>query len=288
MVLSGDDEQWAWRPLRDREDVDSSYHTELFDVPFGPTQKALDEWIADAIDLASEFRLVERVNVLASDEVVDPRGGRAAETDVLHVVDLVFHVIQLWMKEISTDRQATDHYQPYVSALMQRLGRVLRDGRSVYQVGELPNGTYGLVRRVDEASARRAEYVMGADAIAVAHLRRAWQLMYQRNPEPGQALNEAVLALESSGRSIITPTDREATLGKMITALRDKPEKWSVAVGTTEQVCDRLSAIWSRQPRHGGDEENPVAPATPELAEAAVHEAVTLVHWFRSGLFQRR
>ncbi len=70
----------------------------------------------------------------------------------------------------------------------------------------------------------------------------------------------------------------------MIIAMRDKPTKWTSDLGTVEQVIDMMSQLWTSQlDRHGTDDESVQLSVTAEAAEAAVHLAVLLMHWFRNG-----
>lgn len=206
---------------------------------------------------------------------------RIASGEELRVVDVLLRFLSTGVVE---DLWETPHEVVLVQELKQTLG----EGRSAWRVGFLADGeTVGLVRRVDETVTARAVSVESATSLAAGHLRKAWAHLYQHQPDVGQALDEAILALESAGRSIITPTDGAATLGKMIAAIEAKPGKWECEVGDVSAVAARLRAMWSRQPRHGVDDPNDVRAVTPELAEAAVHDALTLVHWFQTGLFRR-
>jgi hypothetical protein len=140
---------------------------------------------------------------------------------------------------------------------------------------------------VDATSNQRATTVIGDCALAALHLGRAWAQTYRRDPDPKAALDEVVLALQSAGRSIVSPKDKAATLGKMIAGLRSKREKWTVEIGTISQLVERLAALWKAQPRHGVDDPNDVKDVSAALAEAAVQEGLTIVHWFRSGFVRQ-
>lgn len=274
-------------PLDQRETDSPTYHDVLFETPEGPLATALDKWAMDALKRSGKGRITaERLNVLAGAEVISTsqQGAhyRAQRAGLLMVVDLLIHVLD---EEIN-DTQVRPHrnYESSGSkALMLHLVQLLTEGRSVWQIGRLPDLSWGLVRRVDEAATERAATVMSPDSLATSHLRRAWSHTYRRTAEPKQALDEVILAIESAARSVVSPNDKAATLGKMISALRDKPDKWSAEVGTIEQLAERLSALWKAQPRHGVDDPNEIKHVSPAFAEAAVHEGLTLVHWFRTG-----
>ena len=279
-------------PLSQRESSQPDYLDVLIDEPSGPLVDALDAWIVEAVGKGHDRRFAERMNVLAGREVyrirsAGPHGqGRPSDASILEVLDLSIHLVDELLVETSI-RPHRHSGQVGTESFLQRLEQTLREGRSAWAVGRLPDLSFGLVRRVDDATRERAHTVLSEDSIAIRHMRRSWAAIYRRESDPTSAVNEAVLAIEAAGRSVVSPNDTKATLGKMITALRDKPEKWEVQLGSVPQLAERLSSIWTRQPRHGVDDANDVVEVTPELAEAVAHDALTLVHWFRSGLIRR-
>jgi len=87
---------------------------------------------------------------------------------------------------------------------------------------------------------------------------------------------------------VITPNDSLATWGKMIKALRDKPQKWVAELGSISVVADMMGELWTSQlDRHGTDDESVPLSVSSAQAEAAVHLATTLVHWFKGGMVDR-
>ena len=95
---------------------------------------------------------------------------------------------------------------------------------------------------------------------------------------------EAVKAIEIAAKPVITPDDPVSTLGKMIGAIRDKPDKWetdSEFDGSVNTVLSMMEMVWKGHLRHG-DETAPLE-VTQESAEMTVQTAVLLVSWFRSG-----
>lgn len=165
------------------------------------------------------------------------------------------------------------------------LERELLEGGSAWRVG-----VYGerleLQSRVDETVTAAARNAMEAAGGAGEHLAKAWAEAYGISPDPTAAYAEAVKAVEAAAQPVVTPEDSKATLGKMITALGAKPDKWSVVLpggaGLVRQMADGL---WKGQTdRHGGPDPTPV---TQEGAEASVHLAVLLVQWFNAGAIGR-
>jgi len=174
----------------------------------------------------------------------------------------------------------------------RRLEGMLREGGSAWQVVQ-SNEAFCLERRVEEGVRATAERAMEGRDSAAYHLRDAWHAAYGREPNPSEAYRLAVKAVEAAALSVVTPDDPRTTLGKMIVAMRDAPEKWSFAITSTgpdglETVRHLMEVVWTGQhDRHGKhDPEGPVE-MRPEEAEAAVHTAATLVHWFRSGAIRR-
>lgn len=276
------DETWRWMPLDERDAERPTYLDVLFDrpEPGAPLTVQLEGWIKEQRPLA------DRANLILGRHAVDTALAHPTlrdPADMLLVADVLIRIHDETILDTTHRPQRNQGNSGSVQALT-KLQRILDDGRSLWTITRLPNGTWGLGRRVDAASQHRAEVVLSPETLAAQHLRRAWGYLYQRESAPGHALDEAIAALESAGRRVVIPTNRDATLGLMISALRDKPEKWTVAAGTVEAFRERLAMLWTRQPRHGVVETNDVKDVSPQLAEAAVHEAITLVHWFTSGL----
>jgi hypothetical protein len=153
-----------------------------------------------------------------------------------------------------------------------------------------PDGIPALERRVAEEVAEAARFVMSDDSRASQHLRTAWHDAYGRSPTPSHAYREAVRAVEAVARPIIAPKNTKATLGTMIAHLRDGADKWATVfadsqVGGVEVVLRNMQLLWLSQfDRHGTDDESVPLTVGIEEARAAVHLAVLLTHWFRTGV----
>lgn len=120
------------------------------------------------------------------------------------------------------------------------------------------------------------------------HLRIAWSEAYGRTPDSGKAYLEAVRAVEAAAAPVVIPRDPLPTLGKILTALSDRPEKWVVTLGgSSQQPVDTravMDMLWRSQfDRHGTADENVPMNVSDAEAEAAVHLAALLVHWFKTG-----
>lgn len=65
-----------------------------------------------------------------------------------------------------------------------------------------------------------------ADDDASKYLRAGWKAAWGVSPSSDLAHENAVNALEALFRSVVTPDESDATLGKIVSVLRDRPSKW--------------------------------------------------------------
>ena len=168
--------------------------------------------------------------------------------------------------------------------LAEELQEILDRSGSAWKVGLDPEWRECLERRVDATVLAAADREKGQPSKAAEYLRTAWHHLYGRNPNPSAAYRDAVRAVEAAARPVVTPKDDLATLGKMITALNDKPEKWETVIGDVGTVRKMMRTIWkSQSDRHGTDDPAKPRNVSKPEAESAVQMAVTLVHLFRTG-----
>jgi hypothetical protein len=171
------------------------------------------------------------------------------------------------------------------------LDSLLLEGGSLWRVGR-HGRKLGLERRVDETVTSATREAITTPGTAGDHLSKAWKEAYGRSPDPSAAYAEAVKAVEAAAKPVVTPNDDKATLGKMVPALRDRPDKRD-AVLAAEPAFDKVAVVsvmaeflWQgHTDRHGTPDRVPV---TQEQAEAAVHLAALLVQWFTAGSIWRR
>jgi len=170
--------------------------------------------------------------------------------------------------------------------LIRELDTILTRGSSMWAVGDR-NGNPGLVRRVPEGVQAGTEAVIASSASAGSLLGQAWSALYGRNPDPEEAYEKAIKAVEEAGASIVSPNNSRATLGTMIADMRNQVD-WKLPLDSAQAAVTlpMAEALWQgQQSRHGG---NGYRPPTLEEAESAVLLAVPLVQWFTSGVLQRR
>jgi hypothetical protein len=146
----------------------------------------------------------------------------------------------------------------------------------------------GLSRRVlPEAQAAAAQVVEGGTREGVL-IGQAWRHIYGREPNPTAGFDKSVRAVEAVACPAIIPNDRDATLGRAIGTLKNRPPGKFGSVFRNARNMDPLDGVvglmellWTNNyARHASDPDVPVDVSQPE-AEAALHAAVTLVQWFQ-------
>jgi hypothetical protein len=169
------------------------------------------------------------------------------------------------------------------------LERLLTDAGSAWHVAADGNALH---RRVSSAARQAMEATSGTTA--ADHLNAAWAAAYGRHPDPSLAYSQAIKAVESASIPVVLPQDRLATLGKVIGELGQQPQRWQIAIsapggGSQADITSLLAMLrllWNGQTDRHGSSGTPVL-VTHQAAEAGVHLALTLVHWFQSGAISR-
>lgn len=168
---------------------------------------------------------------------------------------------------------------------LRPLKQLLDEGGTAWQVA--PDGKSLIERTLDAEHAAVEIAAQGDDQIA-ADINAAWNAAWRREePSAVEAYAAAVKAIEGVLAPIVTPDDPIPSLGKMISALRDKPEKWDTrfrGVETVEALAAMLDEMWRSQHRHGG---GAGAPNTLDEARDAVSIAVAVVGLCRRGFLER-
>lgn len=146
-----------------------------------------------------------------------------------------------------------------------------------------------MVRRVDDTTAELVEIVGSPRSDAARKVKAAWQACYRHTPDPDSAYREAVRAVEAVTIPVTIPDSPRASLGGVIAHVRDTLPRWSIAgldaseIDSAQTLLDMLMTLWHNQERHARADGTIVDVSQAE-AEAAVTLAVTLVHWFTTGL----
>lgn len=286
--MAEDNDEGRWRPLSVRRaGGDAAVEYEALHEGVPPWLKqSLRAWVTSRLQPKgywSTDRLQRLERVLRRPLAWDRDPGDALLVDLEEDDDLFLEVVDYLLRDLRWSADKSNY--ELVSILM-----MLQEAGSAWEVASRGHG-YALERRVLEgvaASARKAFEAKGPGD----HLRRAWAAAYGRDPDPSMAYSQAVKAVEAAAQPIVSPDDAKATLGKMVVALRDKPEKWDVVLAARPDF-DRVTVVrlmaellWQGQTdRHGMANPRPV---TQDQAEAAVHLAVVMVQWFTAGSIRRR
>ena len=152
-----------------------------------------------------------------------------------------------------------------------------------------------LVERIDSVNWNSyGEVVRPADK-ASRLMQDAWALAFGRDPNPLEAWSDAIKSIETLLKPIVSPDDSKATIGKMIAALRDKPEKWVCSLpdrkyGTKDNkitkrgieiLIDTLNVIGYQPNRHGNETTDAVDDIT---IRSILFLSVTVLGWLRDGV----
>jgi hypothetical protein len=162
----------------------------------------------------------------------------------------------------------------------ESLDTLLELGGSAWQATD-----QGLIRRVDPTATRAFNDTTSVRDPASEALEEAWTNAYGRNPDPADAWDHAIKAIEATLRPTVCPNNTKATLSHVIGEL--KTGKWKLEVRgrdrsySADRFVETLEMIWTDPNRHGSP--TPEPPATLEEARAVVQMAVAIVQWGRDG-----
>lgn len=166
----------------------------------------------------------------------------------------------------------------------QRLRNILHLAGSAWTVSD---DDKSLERRVDAETKAAVEIAVRPAEEVSKELKVAWANAYGRNPDPSDAWDHAIKAVEELLAPIIIPSDPKATLGAILSAIAAKPSKWTYGMddgGTKDEMMTlhaMLGLMWPNPDRHGGNQKR--TPRQDE-AERVVQLAVTIVNLCRGHL----
>jgi hypothetical protein len=178
------------------------------------------------------------------------------------------------------------------AAALQKIETILKQGGSLWRVAVRDDGPR-LERRVEESVSTVVDAAISGGGRAGQYLALAWADLYGRIPNPSGAFRESVKAVEAAAQPVLLPKNERATLGQMIAAVQDAPSKWTVNLRPSSgdpvgDLLGMLQLLWrSEYDRHGTNVDEVPLRVGAEEAEAAVHLAATLVHWFSAGAVTR-
>ena len=276
-----------WRPLSKRGKPDAVLDEPTEGLP-GYLQQPVIQWFASVFRRGGGYiddAALQKLQLwFKLDPPLDWRSSGMALADLaerivgdgafaLDVLDYMLH--------------HTDEFTgPFADApdVVQGLAAILTSGGSAWEVTWTSNAQAFQLSRRATGPIRQAIESIPPTTRAHQHLVDAWNRLSQRNPDASGAYREAVRAVEAVGKPIILPSNDRATLGTMIAALCDKPEKWEVTLGSVEEVRRMMELIWTNQlDRHGTDDESVPLNVSLDQADVAVHVALALVRIFAGG-----
>jgi hypothetical protein len=281
------------RPLSRRDDPGGST---TWDGPFEGTPGWL---VQSLVDWTSEFFLVP--NTLLGTTVANRDRLQAAQR-YLHIEQLLWTlgneaVLQNLIQQATRDPDLMLDLVDWCLGISQfnadyvvRLETVLLEAGSAWRVGLDGNGAPELQRRVADAVQSATLESAPPGSRAARHLSTAWSHVYGRQPDPSSGYREAVRAVEAAAIPIVSPNHMSATLGSVLGELRARPSRWTLTlrpIGASDpmvKVIGMIELLWKAQlDRHGTPDPDAPFSVSQEEAEAAVHLAATLVHWFSNG-----
>jgi hypothetical protein len=250
------------------EEVFGFYRSEV------PDLKLLQE-AALVIQVPIEARRVPRDPSDSLRNVYDRRFGQALFAEIVnhchHDEDTFLDLIDYLLSVPSGIRVADE------------LESVLRLGGSAWAVNR---DSSGLQRRVNDVAQKSYEEAASHGDSASEELRQAWDRAFSRNPNPSDAWDHAIKALEAILIPLVVPNQSKPNLGHVTGTLRGQGARWQfVLPGSSmkhrvDPLLAALDSVWPNPDRHGaGARREP----TQAEAEAVVHLTVTVVQWARSG-----
>lgn len=227
-------------------------------------------------DLFLEFEsLMREENSHVRSFVSDGAKGvlqEAGEDYFLDFVDFLVYKISTYSTETNKNR-------------LKELDLLLEQGGSEWRVGKR-DGHASLEKRVPEGVRVAAEETIQSTSSAGLLLAEAWHAVFGRTPDPEEAYEKAIKAVEEAGAGIVSPRNSKATLGTMLSQMKQQGG-WKLPLpgDSSDVVTQMIEALWKGQgSRHGG---NGYRKPTNEEAECAVLLAVPIVQWFSAGHLRR-
>lgn len=293
------DQETEWKPFfARRNSAAEEEFTRLHDGVPAWLNESLWEWLSQSVSIfrstrdrgywdpnEATLRRLERTLQISTTWQGDGReysdrlaGLRLFRTAVYKHPDKFLSAVDYQLSQLSpTDGGCTS------------LETILTESSSAWRVG-IVAGKPGLVERIDATVQSAAEDLALKGDQAGRLLADAWRHAFSLARDPSAAYRCAVRAVEAAAGPIISPRDSTRTLGKMISAFRDKPEKWSFSftvdstVSPKDVLLSMLQVLWTNEySRHVDADTQAPLHVSQEEAESAVALALTLVTWFSSG-----
>lgn len=164
------------------------------------------------------------------------------------------------------------------------------NARRLKHLLEISGSKYTVMDRliVDAVGPEMQETYDGATATedeASANVQEAWSKAFGRSPDPSDAWDHAIKAVECVLQPIVEPANSKSTLGSVIGILSTQGSRWRGIFpgvnkdGAVENMVAMLRLLWPNPDRHGSNSRKP----TLEESRAVVTLAASIVQWHREG-----
>lgn len=234
----------------------------------GMMGRHLDQEIAHKITMLTGVGLGAKQDGYLSEEALIG-GLRAADGEIL----LALVDAALYLDGGKTDAVA-------------KMVEMLRLARSTYTVGSR-NDSLGLIDRIPEGEQSAIDRLASDAGAAGVLLQRSFSAAFGLQTNAGEAYKMAVKAVETAAHTTIEPKNTGATLGTMLSVMRNAPIRWTLPLkeradhthGNVELLIAMMQSLWDGQEDRHRD-----GKVDLQEARAAFHAALALVGWFHDGL----
>lgn len=272
-----------------------------FDGLPGHLTPVLSEWVFDYLDSKDWLaaRIVNRLHIRPQvrtgkfghpeeDTPTDTLRWMSMESNPIAFLDVVEMVLTYRTAEHGDQSVLLDSEQKESSSPATSLRHLLEEGASIWTVS--PDGAL-LQRKVSDVEI--ADYLKAASPADAAseHLKEVWGNVYGLHPDPSDAWDHSVKAVEAMYIPIVCPAKDKANLGSVAGDLKAQPQRWQLGLGSTSIVGGvgtleaMIRLIWPNPDRHEGRTKR---TPTLEEATAVLHVAITLVQWARTGVLVKK
>lgn len=179
---------------------------------------------------------------------------------------------------------------PVAADHVRSLSRTLDWSHSKYRV-DISGGVPRLALRLPAGIAETVQGVVNQAGDAGSLLLKAWHYAFGMEPQPAEAMDFAVKAVERAVTPVVCPNHPKPSLGIAVAYIRDQ-RNWAHNLRTdgdkappNTTIHHMLQTLWAGQHYRHVDQ-NAVSP-TLEQAQAHVQLAALLVGWFSSGVVTR-
>ncbi|MFN0242399.1 MAG: hypothetical protein ACKVWV_05850 [Planctomycetota bacterium] len=209
----------------------------------------------------------------------------ADDREALDVLDFLIHNLHAYSVQRGGYADMFDALQ-----LIVELDSLLISGGSMWRVDRTLDGGPGLARRVSPAHQAAFERAIDSNGYHADCLRKAWTSAYSRDPNPSASLAHTIKALESILAPVVLPSDKRATLGRIIGTLKNQTTQYRYHLDTESgsdglrSITTLLEGIWTSQTdRHGTSDAGSQKEIGLGVAETALHLALAMECLVRIG-----